>query len=212
MRGRTWFLLVLIVAVVVLALAVFTTPTGVGGSSSSTYTGPVRTTSMVLVSQKAWNRKGAIQRIGHGVTMTKTRIKGRALSGPCYRVDAEVHGDSALIDKVVQGFGHFKLCMQAGNHNRVLDRYTNASASHRETWLWWNGSVTEVKGAGVSSTWCNGGVGPCQPVEYRYWRFTFQWLQGVSIFGQDLAHHKTLYIGCTLRAGPGGYQCGMGEA
>lgn len=215
MTRRTLTVLVVVVALAAAAVAflwITASPSGVGGSSTQTYTGPVRTTSMVLVSEKTWDRKGRVRHLGHHVSKTQLRSKSRALSGPCYRVDGEVHGDSKLIDKVVQGIGTFKLCMKAGDHSKVLDAYTSAAPSHRETWLWNFDHVDTTTGAGVSTTWCNGGVGPCPPVEYRYWRFTFFFKQGVSIFGQDLAHHKTLYLGCTLRAGRGGYQCGTGEA
>ncbi len=204
-------LVVLLLIALIVAFVAITTPSSSGGSV--TYVGPkgkIQTQSLVVVSQKTWNRKGQVRRIGHGVTITRTRT--RTASGPCYRLEAEVHGDSWAIDKVVQGLGHFKLCMKAADHTKVNDSYTSASADHRETWLWNFNGVDVTKGAGVSTTWCNGGVGPCLPLEYRYWRFTFHWMQGVSVFGQDFAHHKTLYIGCTLRAGNGGYQCGMGEA
>jgi hypothetical protein len=184
----------------------------VGGSSTSTYTGPVRTTSLILVSQKTWDRKGKVRHISGHAKMTKLASKTLAVSGPCYRVDAEVHGDSRLIDKVVQGWLHAKLCMRADDHTKVLDKYTGSSSSHSESWLWGFDHVDTITGSGVSTTWCNGGVGPCMPVEYRYFRYVFYWKQGVSIFGQDVAHHKTLYVGCTLRAGHGGYQCGVGDA
>src|SRR5436853_287828 len=101
--------------------------------------------------------------------MTRTRLVLIVL-----RVDAEVHGDSLLIDKVVQGWDHFKLCMRAGDHTSVLDRYTGASPSNTESWLWRLDHVDVVKGAGVSTKWClsPGEQGPCAPVEYRYWRYT----------------------------------------
>lgn len=222
-RRLIGFLVAIAVIGFILGYMFVTSPDAVGGSSTQTYTGPIRTTSLVLVSQKAWKRKGAIRKIGHHAHRTNLKAKRRsssaatmsgALSGPCYRVDAEVHGDSRLIDKVVQGWLHAKICMKPGDHTKIMDKYSGASSSHKETWLWWVGTVDEVKGAGVSTTWCldPGEQGPCQAVEYRYWRYTFQWKQGVSVFGQDLAHHKTLYVGCTLRAGQGGYQCGTGEA
>jgi hypothetical protein len=209
-RKTLWLIVVLVLLVTGFLIA--TSPMSVGGSDTSTYTGPVHTTSLVLVSQRTWRRKGRVRHLGHHAKRTNLSPKTRATSGPCYRVDAEVHGDSLLIDKVIQGWLHAKLCMRAGDHTKILDKYTGASFSHSETWAWWFDHVDEVKGAGVSTHWCNGGVGPCQPVEYRYWRYVFYWKQGVSVFGQDVAHHKTLYVGCTLRAGPGGYQCGTGEA
>lgn len=201
-----------IAVLLVVGFLLVTSPDGVGGSSTQTYVGPVHTTSLVLVSQRTWKRKGKVRHVGHSAHKTVLKSKSRALSGPCYRVDAEVHGDSLLIDKVVQGWLHAKLCMRAGDHSKVMDKYTSASYSHSESWLWGFDHVDEVTGAGVSTTWCNGGVGPCPPVEYRYYRYVFYFKQGVSIFGQDIAHHKTLYVGCTLRAGRGGYQCGTGEA
>jgi hypothetical protein len=203
---------VVILAVLSLGLLFYwlTGPSSSGGSSSAYVVGPEGR--MVVVSESTWNNKGEIRRIGHHVQRINSKALTRATVGPCYRVEAEVHGDARHIDKVVQGFGHFKLCMQAGDHTKVNDAYSSASSSHRETWLWSFDHVDLVTGAGVSTHWCNGGIGPCLPVEYRYWRYTFSWKQGVSIFGQDIAHHKTLYIGCTLRAGPGGFQCGTGEA
>lgn len=203
---RRIVLVVLLVVALVVAFIAVTTPSHTGGSS--TYIGPpVHTTSLVLVSPKTWKRKGKVRHIGHHVTVQRTRSGDGS-----YRVEAEVHGDSLLIDQVVQGLGHFKLTPKAGTHHtKVSDKYTNASSSHRESWLWGFDNVDTVTGAGVSTTWCNGGTGPCQPVEYRYWRFTFHWKQGVSIFGQDVAHHKTLYIGCTLRANYT-FHCGTGEA
>lgn len=206
MKSR-WLLVAL--AVVVVAIAAFmivTSPDQVGGSS--TYIGPpVHTTSLVVVSPRTWKRKGKVRHIGHGITVQRTRS-----SDGSYRVEAEVHGDSWAIDKVVQGLGHFKLTPKAGSHHtKVNDTYTSASSSHRESWLWGFDGVDTTTGAGVSTTWCNGGVGPCRAVEYRYTRFTFHWKQGVSIFGQDVAHHKTLYLGCTLRANYT-FHCGTGEA
>lgn len=204
-----------IIIAVLLAIAValiaigLTSPDSSGGSSSVTYNVPPEG-KLIMVSQTTWNRKGRVRHIRHHIN--RTNLRTRALNvGPCYRVDAEVHGDSKVIDKVVQGFGHFKLCMRAGDHTKVNDRYSGASSSHRETWMWGFDHVEFVKGAGISTSWCNDGVGPCRPVEYRYWRYTFFWKQGVSVFGQDIAHHKTLYIGCTLRAGAGGFQCGTGD-
>jgi hypothetical protein len=211
-RNKKWIIVAaLLVFVAAVAFSACTSPDSVGGSS--TYTGDLGLAKLVVVSQKDWNNKGQVRHIGHHISVVRTRVANRASSGPCYRVEAEVHGDARLIDKVVQGLGHFKLCMQANDHTKILDAYTGASSSHRETWMWDFTGVDETKGAGVSDHWCNGGVGPCLPVEYRYWRFTFHWLQGVSVFGQTVGlHHKTLYVGCTLRAGGGGFHCGTGEA
>lgn len=215
---RRIVLVALLVVALVVAFIAVTTPSHTGGSSTYigppvhttsklTHVGPIRTMSLIQVSQRTWKRKGKIRHIGHHVTVQRVRSANGS-----YRVEAEVHGDSWKIDQVVQGFGHFKLTPKAGTHHtKVADRYTNASASHRESWLWRLNYLNTTKGAGVSTTWCNGGVGPCQAVQYRYWRFTFQWIQGVSIFGQDFAHHSTLYIGCTLRANYT-YHCGTGEA
>lgn len=215
MRTRTLVLVVVVVVALLAAYLIATSPDSVGGSSTVYKDQPIGLMSLVRVSQTTWDRKGRIRRIGHSTQITRNRTRSltRATSGPCYHVDAEVHGDSKLIDHVVEGWLHAKLCMRAGDHTMVLDKYTNASSAHKETWMWDFQGVDVVKGAGVSTTYCNGGVGPCLPVEYRYWRFTFHWIQGVNIFGQTVGlHHKTLYVGCTLRAGNGGVQCGMGEA
>ena len=211
----------ILLAIAILLAAVFvfwlaTSPDSVGGSFSSYEVGP--SGKLIVVSQKDWDTKGKVVHIGghaYRVKFRSQRVAPMATSGPCYRVEGEVHGDAKLIDKVVQGLGHFKVCMQANDHTKILDAYTNASASHRETWMWQFQWLDTTKGAGVSTKWClsPGEVGPCQAVEYRYWRFTFQWMQGVNVFGQTIGlHHKTLYIGCTLRAGTGGFQCGTGEA
>jgi hypothetical protein len=187
-----------------------TTPTTSGGSFTSYSVGP--SSKLIVVSQQTWDRKGRIRHVDGSSHKVKSRT--RTAVGPCYRVEGEVHGDSWAIDKVTQGLGHFKVCMKAGDHTKIADTGTGASSSHRESWLWGFESVDVTKGEGTSTTWCldPGEQGPCLPVEYRYWRYTFHWKQGVSIFAQDVAHHKTLYIGCTLRADPGGYQCGTGEA
>jgi hypothetical protein len=204
-------LALLLALALVIGYVAVTDPGSTGGSDSSTYLGPVKTTSLIVVSPKTWRRKGKVRRLGHHAKLTQLASKTRALTGPCYRVDAEVHGDSWAIDKVVQGWLHAKICMRAGDHTKIADKYTAYSSSHSESWLWGLDHVDTVTGAGVSTTWCNGGVGPCQSVEYRYFRFVFYWKQGVSVFGQDFAHHKTLYVGCTLRAGAGGYHCGSGD-
>lgn len=219
---RNILVVLLIVALIGAVIVIVSAPSNTGGSTKYTKLSPVQTTStltdvpirtmsLVQVSQKTWKRKGKVRHVHHHTSVT--RLKTRALSGPCYRVDTEIHGDSWAISHVLQGLLSAKLCMKAGNHSNVLDKYTSASSSHRESWLWQYQGVDEVKGAGVSTNWCNGGVGPCAPVEYRYWRFTFSWVQGVNVFGQTIGlHHKTLFIGCTLRAGNGGFHCGMGEA
>lgn len=204
---------VVALAVLTAAFVFLTTPTKTGGSVSGPISVGPEGKTVTEVSLWDWKHKYKVRTLHHRVSMTKITARTRTNVGPCYRVDAYTWGDSWAIDKVVRGYGHFKVCMKAGDHHALIDKYSYASSGHSESWFWDLQGIEVTKGAGWSTTWCldPGEQGPCEPVEYRYWRFTFQWKQGVNIVGQDVAHHKTLYLGCTLRGEPGGYHCGSGE-
>lgn len=207
---RTVIVLLVLVLLTMLAFLAISTPTKTGSEfhqvgivNQAAEARPMRL--------KEWRRCCKIRDLDRRFHVERVRSLSRASSGPCYRVEGKVDGDSLTIDNIVEGFGHFKLCVRAGDHTTVIDRYSGANQTHRETWAWDLKWVEVTRGAGVSTTWCNGGVGPCKAVEYRYWRFTWQWMQGIDVFGQDVAHHKTVYMGCTLRAGGAGWHCGAGD-
>jgi len=154
--------------------------------------------------------KGKITRVHHKIHLT--RLSSRA-TGSCYRVDARVIGDNPLIDDIVTGTGHFHWCVNRLHPNRILDKYTYANKDHSESWGWELNNIELTSGMGWSTKWCldPGEQGPCAAVQYRYWRFTFRWDRGISVFGQEIKMHKTLYTACTVRGNPGGFVCGTGE-
>lgn len=156
---------------------------------------------------------GKITRVHGRVRFRKLGTTSRATTGPCYRIDARVIGDNGLIDEIVVGTGHYHWCVEAAHPNQLIDRYTYSSSDHHESWQWHLTNVDVVRGQGWSSTWClnDGEQGPCFPVQYRYTRFVFRWDRGLSIFGQDIKMHKTLYVACTVRGNPGGHACSTGE-
>lgn len=156
-------------------------------------------------------QKVKITHVRHRIRFT--RLSSRS-SGPCFRVDATVIGDNGLIDKIVSGTGHFHWCVEAQHSNRLIDKFSYANKDHSESWGWELDKIEANAGRGWSSTWClsEGEQGPCFPVQYRYWRFTFRWSRLIGVFGQGVTLHKTLFAACTVRGVPGGYDCGTGEA
>lgn len=220
MKLLTWrrtLIILLIIALVAAFFVIISSPMHQGGSARKvggnlgvTFLG--QPASARVITETTWNRKGKIRRWHHHFTRLSSAPTILA-AGPRYTIEGETHGDSWAIDKVVQGICHFHITMSSVDHDRILDKYSGASCDHRETWLWNLRSIDKVTGAGWTSTWCldPGQYGPCKPVEYRYWRFTFRWMQGVSIFGQDVAHHSNQWVACTLRGGGAGWSCNTGD-
>jgi len=151
-----------------------------------------------------------ITRVHHHIRFT--RIASRA-PGPCYRIDAVVIGDNPLIDDIVTGTGHFHWCVDGQHPNQLVDKNSYSNSDHSESWGWELANIELTSGRGWSNTWCldPGETGPCFPVQYRYWRYTFRWTRLIGVFGQGITLHKTLYAGCTVRGNPGGFHCGTGD-
>lgn len=191
---------------------VLSNPSGTSGSVTfTTETPSVAPVGMLMSTRSTVRERVRITRIRHHIRFRKI---GSRSTGPCYRIDARVVGENGLIDDIVTGTGHFHWCVSSRRPVRIVDKYSYANKDHTESWGWSLDSIETTAGQGWSDKWCLefGEQGPCQAVEYRYWRFTFRWSRGIDILGQELKLHKVLYAACTVRGNPGGYHCGTGEA
>ena len=133
-------------------------------------------------------------------------------TGPCYRVHKYKWGNSLTVSKIVLGIGHFHWCVGAQHPENVVSFDHNFEHSETSGQLWRLNWVETSSGGGTSSTWCSSdGTGPCFPVEYKFWRFRYQFIRGATVAGIDLAQHATFQIQCTVRGNSpnvkGNYEC-----
>lgn len=217
---KTVVVALVIIALTLAAFIIISTPMHQGGSAHKTsgnlglVLGTPAAAHPLHMTYEEWLRKAKVRSWHHHFERVSTSSRAiLAAIGPRYTIEGETHGDSWAINKVVQGICHFHITMSPTDHRRIMDKYSGASCDHRESWFWGLRYIEKTTGSGWTSTWClkDGQQGPCYPVEYRYWRFTFQWAQGVDVLGQDIAHHSTQYVACTLRAGGTGWQCSVGD-
>lgn len=213
---------VLFIVLVLLAFLAVSSPIRQGGSAHST--GDLGITFLGQPAhayaihgtwpRRRWKHKGVVRHWHRHFSKTTTRSLSRARVGPSYRIDAETHGDSWAVDKVVQGWLHAHITMSGRNHSKILNRYSGVAFDHRESWWWGLDDVSVTKNYGVSSTWClsPGEVGVCKPVEYLYVRVNFDWQQAIFVEGIENPRHIHQYVGCTLRSGGAGWSCGTGSS
>lgn len=204
MRRSLKLAIVLACAVLlIVVIAMLTTP--LHGSSNQTVETEVSERGVTItapgMTRTEWNG-GSIRHHSHRTQVMKTsNLRARAsltATGPCYVVHRDEWGDSGTYQHVVRGTGHFHWCVGAQHPENIVS--FSHSFDHYESQLWRLNWVEESDGGGVSSTWCTpNGNGPCFPVEYRFYRFRYQFVRGANIQGVDLQEHATFYVQCTVR-------------
>jgi hypothetical protein len=197
---RRYLVIALLVLAIIGAYLLITTPSH--GSSNQTVETEDRRlviTSPLGMTKTEWNG-GAIKHDSHRTTVSQTSSFRARLTatGPCYVVHRDEWGDSGTFEHVVRGTGIYHWCVGAAHPENIVS--FSHSFDHYETQLWKLNWVETTAGGGVSSTWCTpNGSGPCYPVDYKFFRFRYQYVRGANIQGVDLQEHATFYVQCTVR-------------